>query len=128
MRLEYEQTLMSPESVLPTTVQIETAKHLLAIYETSHAELEHLLMQARQTEEQVQQAVRDLGRVAGENASLQAWLIHRLYWDTGPVRVSLLAEAFGIRSYDVQQLAKLHVPCERCGHPIREPSRQQGLL
>ena len=60
--------------------------------------------------------------------AMQAWLVHRLYWDQDPVRVSLIAEAFGIRNYDVQQFAKLNVPCERCGHPIREPSRQQGLL
>ena len=128
MRFEYEQTLISPEDMLPTREQTETANHLLAAYKQAHRELELLLKRVKHAEEQVQQAVRDLGSVAGEDASLRTWLMHRLYWDTHPVRVSLIAEAFEVRTYDVQQVAKLHMPCERCGHPIREPSHQQGLL
>ena len=128
MRFEYEQPLINPESMLPTREQTETAKHLLAAYEQAHAELERLLARVKHAEEQVQQAVRDLGNVADEDASMRAWLMHHLYWDTHPVRVSFIAEAFGVRTYDVQQVAKLHMPCERCGRPIREPSHQQGLL
>ena len=117
-----------PVSIHPTREQIEPAKRLLEAYREAHAELERLQARVKHAEERVQQAVRDLGRVAGEDAAMQAWLVHRLYWDQDPVRVSLIAEAFGIRTYDVQQLAKVNVPCERCGNPIGEPSRQQGLM
>ena len=128
MSYEYEQPTIDPESVHLTMEQIETANHFLEAYQAAHAELARLQTQVKQTEERVQQAVRDLGSVAGDDPAMQAWLVHRLYWDQDPVRVSLIAEAFGIRNYDVQQFAKLNVPCERCGRPIREPSRQQGLL
>ena len=128
MSYEYEQPTISPESMHPTMEQIEPAKRLLEAYGEAHAERERLQARVKHAEERVQQAVRDLGRVAGEDAAMRAWLVHRLYWDKDPVRVSLIAEAFGIRTYDVQQLAKVNVPCERCGHPIREPSHQQGLM
>lgn len=76
--------------------------------------------------ERMYQAILTLPLQIGENTELRLHVIGHLYWFEPDIPTKWVAEAFGLRDYDIRQIAgkaSSRIKCRSCGKPLVATSR-----
>lgn len=79
-------------------------------------------------QERMYQAILTLPLQIGENTEFSDYVIADLYWFAADIPTKWLAEAFGLRDYDIRQIAgkaSLSIKCQSCGNLLTVSGRTE---